>query len=139
MQTDRQTRHAKIVSRISVMNPPSSGGSFLVRRNFLQRILGNLLIGVSIDYQPKITGSFTPLVMSLTGGAGPAATTCFKRLASLLSKNSSTLAWLRCTLSFALLRSSIRCLQGARSAAGRPSRNVLLPVDLVLTEAGFEI
>ena len=51
-------------------------------------------------------GSFTPLVMSLTGGAGPAATTCFKRLASLLSEKwdqsySSTLAWLRCKLSFA--------------------------------------
>ena len=89
-------------------------------------------------------GSFTPLVMSLTGGAGPAVTTCFKRLASLLSEKwdqsySSTLAWLSGTLSFALLRSSIQCLQGARSAAGRPSRNVLLPVDLVLTEAGFDI
>ena len=86
-------------------------------------------------------GSFTPLVMSLTGGAGPA---CFKRLASLLSKKwdqsySSTLAWLRCTLSSALLRSSIQCLWGACSAAGRPSRNVLLPVDLVLSEAGFDI
>ena len=82
-----------------------------------------------------------PLVMS---GAAPAATTCFKRLASLLSEKwdqsySSTLAWLRCKLSFALLRSSIQCLWGARSAAGRPSRNVLLPVDLVLSEAGFYI
>ena len=84
-----------------------------------------------------------PFVMSLTGGAGPAATTCFKRLASLLSEKwdqsySSTLAWLRCTLSFAILRSSIQCIQGARSAAGCPSGNVVLPVDLILSEAGFD-
>ena len=88
-------------------------------------------------------GSFTPLVMSLTGGAGPAATVCLKRLASLLSEKweqpySSTLAWLRCKLSFALLRSSIQCIRGARSAAGRAWRQVALPTDLVRSEAGFD-
>ena len=91
-------------------------------------------------------GSFTPpcRVSHWWGWTCCQATTCFKRLASLLSEKwdqsySSTLAWLRCTLSFALLRSSIQCLWGACSAAGRPSRKVLLPVDLVLTEAGFDI
>ena len=68
-----------------------------------------------------------PLVMSLTGGAGPAATTCFKILASLLSEKwdqcySSTLAWLRCKLSSALLQSSFQFMRGSCSAA---SRNVV--------------
>ena len=60
-------------------------------------------------------GSFTPLVLSLTGGLGNAATLCFKRLASMLATKrdqpySTTMAWLRCSLSFCLLRSSIRCI-----------------------------
>ena len=52
--------------------------------------------------------SFTPLVLSLTGGLGKAATVCYKRLASMLSSKhdqpySSTIAWIRCALSFSLL------------------------------------
>ena len=44
-------------------------------------------------------GTFTPLVMSLTGGLGNAATVCYKRLASLLCAKwnqpySSTMAWI---------------------------------------------
>ena len=40
-------------------------------------------------------------------------------------------------LSFSLLRSSIQCIRGARSAAGRPSRDITLPVDLMVSEAGL--
>ena len=69
-------------------------------------------------------GSFTPLVMSLTGGLGNAASVCYKRLASLISAKrdisySCTMAWIRCSLSFSLLRSSIQCIRGARSTIGR--------------------
>ena len=87
-------------------------------------------------------GSFTPLVMSLSGGVGNAANVCYKRLASMLSDKwdqpySTTLAWMRCKLSFSLLRSSIQCIRGARSAAGHPSRDITLPVDLMVSEAGL--
>ena len=37
--------------------------------------------------------SFTPLVMSLTGGLGPAATTTYKHLASLLSTIPMGMSW----------------------------------------------
>ena len=52
--------------------------------------------------------SFTPLVLSSTGGMGREATTFYKRMASLLSDKwdnpySKTLNWLRCPLSFSLL------------------------------------
>ena len=59
-------------------------------------------------------GCFTPLVLSSTGGLGREATIAFKRIASRLSTKwdrpyPSVLSWIRCSLSFSLLRSSIRC------------------------------
>ena len=85
-------------------------------------------------------GSFIPLVFSLTGGMGNSASVCYKRLASLISAKrdtsySSTLVWIRCSLSFSLLRSSIQCIRGARSAAGRAAKQPIPPVDLVSSEA----
>ena len=64
--------------------------------------------------------SFTPLVFSLTGGLGPNATAFYKCLSSQISDKwkqpySTTSGWLRCRISFSLLRSSIVCLRGARS------------------------
>ena len=55
----------------------------------------------------------TPLVMASTGGLGPAASMTYKRLATLLAVKwnqtyNTTLSWLRCRLSFSLLRSSSR-------------------------------
>ena len=63
--------------------------------------------------------SFTPLVFSTSGGMGKAATVFYRRLADLLAEKhnapySSTMAWLRTRLSFALLRSSLLCLRGWR-------------------------
>ena len=62
----------------------------------------------------------------------------YKRLASLLADQwdqpySTTMNWLRCTLSFCLLRSSIQCIRGARSSIGRFAQ-VVSPVDLVTAE-----
>ena len=87
-------------------------------------------------------GSFTPLVMSLTGGLGNAATVCFKRLGSLISfkrdtSYSRTMAWIRCSLSFSLLRSSIQCIRGARSSIHFAARQPVPPLDLVSSEARF--
>ena len=52
--------------------------------------------------------TFTPLVLSATGGMAPEATNFYKRLASKLSEKwnwpySSMMAWLRCRLGFSLL------------------------------------
>ena len=84
--------------------------------------------------------SFTPLVLSSTGGLGPAATSTYKRLATLLAGKwnqsySSTMSWLRCRLSFSLLRSSIQAIRGSRSSAGAPTRCEPLPLDLVIAES----
>ena len=87
--------------------------------------------------------SFSPLVFSFTGGMAKEASIFYKRLASLLSEKhgqtySTTMAWLRCVLSFSLLRSSILCFRGHRSAVGRPSKTTpLLPVDVIRAESSW--
>ena len=84
--------------------------------------------------------TFSPLVMSLTGGLIREATCVYKRLASLLASKceqtySKTLEWIRCFLLIALLRSSIRCLRGARTSSGKAARGeAFAPVDVVLAE-----
>ena len=77
-------------------------------------------------------GSFTPLVFSTSGGMGKCASVTYKRLASLLSTKQdqlygATIAWIRCCLSFSLLRSSIMCLRDARSSQGQAFRVWGLP------------
>ena len=75
--------------------------------------------------------SFTPLVLSATGGFGSEAKVFYKRLASLLAEKwdqqySSTARWLRCRLSFSLLRSAIRALRGSRSSHGHPIKSPIM-------------
>ncbi len=82
--------------------------------------------------------SFSPLVLSATGGLAREATTFYKRLASMLASKwdqpySSTLCWLRCRLTFSLLRSSIQAIRGSRSSRGHPYRSGA--IDLVISEA----
>ncbi|XP_065189589.1 uncharacterized protein LOC135820204 [Sycon ciliatum] len=80
------------------------------RRRYEQRLL-------EVD-----RATFVPVVLSATGGTSKCASALFKRLASMLSDKlkelySVTMAWLRCKLSFALVRASVMCLRGARSSS----------------------
>ena len=87
-----------------------------------------------LEYEERIVnvdhrGSFTPLVFSSTGSAGPMADTFLQRLAGKLSEKdgvsySSSTAWLRCRFSaFALLRGSILCILGSRSRKRCPTHH----------------
>ena len=79
-------------------------------------------------------GVFTPLVFSSSGGMGRECTIFCKRLASMLADRQSehyskVLGWLRCRLSFALLRSAIMSIRGTRSLfspRGSDSNNISL-------------
>ena len=97
------------------------------------------------QYQQRVLeiehASFTPLILSATGGMANEATFFYKRMANLLSMEwdqqySITMAWLRCRITFALLRSAIQCLCGARSSRGHACK-METPVDLVTTESEF--
>ena len=68
-------------------------------------------------------GSFTPLVFTTGGGMGKETTVAMKRLSHLLSLKreepySVIMGWLRCAISFCLLRSALACLRGSRQHKG---------------------
>ena len=74
-------------------------------------------------------GVFTPLVLSATGGMAREATAFHKRLADELSwkqdkQYSIVMGWIRCRLSFAILRSAILCIRGSRSSRHHPVREL---------------
>ena len=69
-------------------------------------------------------GVFTPLIFTTTGGMGREATTFYKRLADTIARKEdkpypNIMAWIRCRLSFAILRSAILCIRGSRSRRHR--------------------
>ena len=86
--------------------------------------------------------SFTPLIFSSSGGMGKIATTFYKRIAAMLAEKkhssfSSVMGLIRCRLSFALLRSSIMCIRGARSSRSRPVMDT--PFDLQIVESHLSV
>ena len=86
--------------------------------------------------------SFAPLVLSATGGMANEATVFYKRLASRLATKwdqhyNTTMSWLRCRLTFSLLRSAIQCIRGARSSCGHAAKLQTPPMDLVVSELDF--
>lgn len=85
--------------------------------------------------------SFTPLVFSLTGGVGPAASVFYKRFTLMLSEPTycTTINWLRCRLGFSLLQSSIMCLRGARSVTQTLNTHVAAAVDLTITDSRLSV
>jgi len=65
-------------------------------------------------------GTSTPIVFTTTGGMAPRAKAFYAILAQQLAdkkqqSRSCVTAWMRCRLSFSLLRSSLLCLRGTRS------------------------
>ena len=77
-------------------------------------------------------------MLSTTGGMGRAATTFYKRLASMVAEKRDvpyavTLNWIRCHLSFTLLRASVMSVRGARSSRYHPAASEC-PIDLQLAE-----
>ena len=84
-------------------------------------------------------GNLSPLVFSTSGNMGPTATTVYKRLAAMIADKtnkpySKTIHWMRCRLSFSLLRSAIMCLRGSRSALHKPAYTLVNSIDLACSE-----
>ena len=70
-------------------------------------------------------GTFTPLIFTTAGCCAPECSRFIKRLCGLLSrgekkKYAEMTTYVRCRLAFALLRSAIMCIRGARSSYHRP-------------------
>ena len=81
--------------------------------------------------------SFTPLIFSASGGMGPSTTIAYRRLAALLAemrgqRYSLVMTWLRCRLSFSLLRSAVTAIRGSRIV--RLKRDSTQQIELVAAE-----
>ena len=66
-------------------------------------------------------GTFTPLVFTSAGGMARQSQIFYKRMAELMAekrgeKKGFFAAWLRCKLSFSLVKSALLCLRGTRSS-----------------------
>ena len=75
--------------------------------------------------------AFTPLVQSTTGGMAHECSTFYKRLCAMIAEKRSlpyhhVISWLRCRISFALLRQGIMGLRGSRSSKTR----IMIPDDI---------
>ena len=85
-------------------------------------------------------GSYTPIILSATGGMAQEATVFYKSLALLSVKkwNNNHGNWLHCCLSFLLLRSVIACVCGPHSSIGHVYR-VPPSVDVVCVESHINV
>ena len=119
------SRHQKVFIDVKVFNPNASS----YRGSSLSSLYHRLEKEKQRKYEQRIRdvemGCFTPLVFSTFGGMSTISNIFFKRLASLLADKkdvsySVVMSWLRCRVSFSLLRSAIDCLRGARSSKGHP-------------------
>ena len=85
------------------------------------------------------SGSFTPMIMSSSGGMGPEMSAAVKHMAMLIAERrgetySQVAGFLRCEFSFAMMRSALICLRGSRSF--KPGELTLedTPVDVVMQD-----
>jgi hypothetical protein len=90
------------------------------------------------EYRERIRevehGDFNPLVFTCTGGMAPQCHLVMKRLAEQLSKRqniqqSVVSGWLRCRLSFALLRTTLLCVRATRRKRCVVENNIELAVN----------
>jgi hypothetical protein len=98
------------------------------------------------EYKDRIVnvehGDFTPLVFCTAGGMGPQATLVVKRISQKLAEKknlpvSLISGWLKCQISFALLRSSIVCLRGSRPNKPKKQQDVdtEINIEMAVSEA----
>ena len=89
-------------------------------------------------------GSFTPLVFTTSGGMGPRAKCFYSKLAETLAEKKSqprshVIAWMRCRLSFSLLRSALLCLRGSRHSAPAATDTRSLDFEATVVESGIRV
>jgi len=91
-----------------------------------QDFWGRFLQLISYVAPRQRTSGIAACKFSASGGMGPLATTVYKKLALMLAEKWNAnfspccVFWLRCRVSFSLLRSAIMCVRGNRSTIRHP-------------------
>ena len=87
-------------------------------------------------------GTFTPLILTTTGGMGNKCLSYRSRLAELIAINkgedyAKTISWIRARTSFALLRSALICLRGTGSAVRKSWDFPYIDIEIENTEGAI--
>ena len=85
-------------------------------------------------------GTFTPLIFALNGGVGKECSMFHKHIAERIATKSgdryeSVLTWMRCKLSFLVLRGALLCIRGSRSHKNVQQTNVVDDFQLACDDA----
>ena len=86
-------------------------------------------------------GTFTPLVYSTSGGLGNECQTFYRHLANKIATKTSdkyekVLNWIRCRLSFMVVKAALFCLRGSR-IVNKEAINIVEDFSLACSEAGI--
>ena len=89
-------------------------------------------------------GSFTPLVFTTLGGMSPRTKSFYSKLANSMAEKkhqprNHIIAWMRCRLSFSLLRSALLCLRGTRYSAPTVTDSSNLDYQSTVSESGIRV
>ena len=99
------------------------------------------------DYNNRIMniehGTFTPLVFSVSGSAGPECSTFHRHIAEKIAAKSGErfdkiLGWIRCKLSFTILRACLMCVRGSRGFGSSRGADVVEDFDLACLDARLD-
>ena len=98
------------------------------RRSYNQRIM-------QVEH-----GTFTPLVFSVNGGAGPECEKFHKHVAEKIAEKTGDryehiISWIRCKLSFIILRACLMCVRGSRPHNTRNETDVTADFMLACDDA----
>ena len=118
-------RHQSAFFDVRVFNPFALSNCHRTLVSATDSMKGKSTENMIEESEKLNTAPSLPWIFLAAGGMGTVATVTYKRLASLLATKhlqpySRTMGWLRCRISFSLLRSVITCLRGARFTPGHP-------------------
>ena len=86
-------------------------------------------------------GTFTPIVLTTTGGMGEECLRYHRRLAELLAMKKGdypkAMNWIRVKISFSLICSALVCTRGSRSTRRKPYNIMDIDIDIQTAEGGI--
>ena len=86
-------------------------------------------------------GTFTPLVYFTSGGLGNKCQTFYRHLANKIAtkpndRYEKVLTWIRCRLSFMVVKAALLCLRGSRTV-NKEAIDIVEDFSLACSEAGI--
>ena len=101
------------------------------KRNYNQRV-------IQVEH-----GTFTPLVFAVNGGMAPECEQYHKHLAEKISEKSGegyskVISWIRCKLSFLILRAALMCIRGSRPHTPKNATSATTDYALACRDAQLE-